>query len=45
MKIAKGMDYEEKFLPVARHSTIAMLFELPVEMNSKFFHLDVKTAF
>lgn len=40
-----GIDYEETFSPVVRHSTLKMLFALSVQLNLDITHLDVKTAF
>lgn len=40
-----GIDYEETFSPVVRHSTIRLLFALAAEYNMEINHLDVKTAF
>lgn len=41
----QGLDYDETFSPVVRHSTIRMLFGLSVKLGLKVYHLDVKTAF
>lgn len=40
-----GVDYDETFSPVVRHSTLKLLFALSVQMNLDVTHLDVKTAF
>lgn len=40
-----GIDYDETFSPVVRHSTLRLLFALSVQLNLKVTHLDVKTAF
>lgn len=40
-----GIDYEETFSPVVRHSTLKLLFALSVQINLDITHLDVKTAF
>jgi transposase InsO family protein len=40
-----GIDYEETFSPVVRHSTLRLLFALSVQLNFDITHLDVKTAF
>ena len=40
-----GLDYNETFSPVVRHSSIRMLLSLAVELDLKIDHLDVKTAF
>lgn len=40
-----GIDYEETFSPVVRHSTLKMLFALSVQLDLDVVHLDVKTAF
>lgn len=40
-----GIDYEDTFSPVVRHSTLRLLFALSVQLNLDVTHLDVKTAF
>lgn len=40
-----GVDYEETFSPVLRHSTLRLLFALAVQLKLDICHLDVKTAF
>lgn len=40
-----GIDYEDTFSPVVRHSTLRLLFALSVQLNFDITHLDVKTAF
>lgn len=40
-----GIDYNETFSPVVRHSTLRLLIALSVEFNFKITHLDVTTAF
>lgn len=40
-----GIDYQETFSPVVRHSTLKLLFALSVQLNFDVTHLDVKTAF
>ena len=40
-----GVDYEETFSPVVRHSTLRLLFALSVQMDLDVIHLDVKTVF
>lgn len=40
-----GIDYNETFSPVVRHSTLRLLFSLCVQLNLDTAHLDVKTAF
>lgn len=40
-----GIDYEETFSPVVKHSTLKLLFALSVQLNLNVSHLDVKTAF
>lgn len=40
-----GVDFEETFFPVVRHSTLKLLFALSVKFNFKIWHLDVTTAF
>lgn len=41
----KGVDYEETFAPVIRHSSLRTLFALAAEMGLRMKHLDVDTAF
>lgn len=40
-----GVDYDETFSPVVRHSTLRLLCALSVQLNLDVTHLDVKTAF
>lgn len=40
-----GIDYDETFSPVVRHSTLRLLFALSVKMNLDVTHLDATTAF
>lgn len=40
-----GIDFEETFAPVVKHSTIRLLFAIANERNMDIDHLDVKTAF
>ncbi|KAG6465891.1 hypothetical protein O3G_MSEX015473 [Manduca sexta] len=40
-----GVDYEETFAPVVRHSTLRTLFAIAAELDMSIDHLDVKTAF
>lgn len=40
-----GVDYDETFSPVVRHTTLRLLFALSVQLNLNVTHLDVKTAF
>lgn len=40
-----GIDYNETFAPVIRHSTLRLLFALSVKMKMNITHLDVTTAF
>jgi hypothetical protein len=40
-----GVDYEETFSPVVRHTTLRLLFALSVQLDLDVIHLDVKTAF
>lgn len=40
-----GVDYDETFSPVIRHSTLRFLLGLSVQLNLKTTHLDVTTAF
>lgn len=40
-----GVDYDETFSPVVRHSTLRLLFALSVQLDLKISHLNVKTAF
>lgn len=40
-----GVDYQETFSPVIRHSTLRYLFALSVQLNMDITHLDVTTAF
>lgn len=40
-----GIDYQETFSPVIRHSTLRLLFALSVQLCMDITHLDVTTAF
>ena len=40
-----GVDYEDTFSPVIKHSTLRMLFALSVQYDMDITHLDVITAF
>lgn len=40
-----GIDYQETFSPVIRHSTLRLLFAISVQLDMDITHLDVKTAF
>lgn len=40
-----GIDYEETFSPVVKHSSLRLLFALSVKLGLDINHLDVKTAF
>ncbi|KAG7303823.1 hypothetical protein JYU34_010719 [Plutella xylostella] len=40
-----GLDYDETFSPVIRHSTLRSLFAVAAEFEMDINHLDVKTAF
>lgn len=41
----QGIDFEETFSPVVRHSTLRLLIALSVQLNLDITHLDVTTAF
>lgn len=41
----EGLDYNDTFSPVVRHSTIRILFSLANELNLNIDHIDVTTAF
>lgn len=41
----EGVDYSDTFSPVARHSTLRILFSLAVQHNMSIEHIDVTTAF
>lgn len=41
----EGIDYNQTFAPVVRHSTLRFLIALAVQFDLKIIHLDVKTAF
>lgn len=41
----RGIDYENTFSPVVKHSTLRMLFALSVQWDMDITHLDVTTAF
>lgn len=40
-----GLDYNDTFSPVVRHSSLRILFSLAVELNLEIDHVDVTTAF
>lgn len=40
-----GIDYNETFSPVVRHSTHRLLIALSIEVGLNVSHLDVTTAF
>lgn len=40
-----GIDFDETFAPVVRHSTLRLLFALSVKLDLDIIHLDVPTAF
>lgn len=40
-----GVDFDETFSPVLRHSSLRLLFALAAQMKLDVTHLDVKTAF
>lgn len=40
-----GLDYDETFSPVVRHSTLRLLFALSVKLGLTITQLDVKTAY
>lgn len=40
-----GIDYDETFSPVVRHSTLRLLFALSVKLGLDISQLDVKTAY
>jgi len=40
-----GIDYNEVFAPVVRHSTLRLLVSMAVQLDLNIIHLDVKTAF
>lgn len=41
----RGVDYNDTFSPVVRHSTLRILFALANELNLNIDHIDVTTAF
>ena len=41
----EGIDYEETFAPVARHSSIRTILSLSTQMGWHIHHMDVKTVF
>ncbi|KAK9873685.1 hypothetical protein WA026_023685 [Henosepilachna vigintioctopunctata] len=40
-----GIDFNETFSPVVRHSSLRLLIAMSVQLNLKIIHLDVMTAF
>ena len=42
---AKGLDYDETFSPVVRHSTVRVLLALVAMNNWELRQLDVKNAY
>lgn len=40
-----GIDYEETFAPVVRHSTLRLLFAIAVNEDMDIEHVDISTAF
>lgn len=40
-----GVDYDETYAPVVRHTTLRLLFALSVQLGLDISHLDVTTAF
>ena len=40
-----GIDFDETFSPVVKHSTLRLLFALSVKLGLSIHHLDVVTAF
>ena len=40
-----GIDFDETFSPVIRHSTLRLLMVLSDKLSLNIIHLDVKTAF
>lgn len=41
----QGIDYQETFAPIARHTTLRTLFTMAAELDLDIDHLDVVTAF
>ena len=41
----EGIDYEDTFAPVSRHSSIRTIISLATEMGWRVHQMDVKTAF
>ena len=41
----EGIDYEEKFSPVARYTSIKTIIALSSMMKWNFHHMDLKTTF
>jgi len=40
-----GLDYQETFSPVVRHSSLRLELSLAAELDLEMMQLDVKTAF
>lgn len=40
-----GIDYNDTFAPVVRHSTLRLMIALAVKLGLRIDHLDIKTAF
>jgi hypothetical protein len=41
----EGVDYEEKFTPVARYTSIREIIYIAIKMGWRIHHMDVKTTF
>ncbi|WIA41017.1 hypothetical protein OEZ86_004655 [Tetradesmus obliquus] len=44
-KQREGIDYDEVFAPVGKHSTMRAFIAMVAELGMEFHHLDIKTAF